>query len=1292
VATGQPRADLEARLGRRLAAGFSFDLGRLDLAELTPALQKLRALSDVALPLDALFSVAVADSDMHLPFAPALADVRVSVPDLLAVLGRPGQPAAATPPAAPAPAPAPEPDAATAPPTETAPPIDPAPDLVPDPAPMPMPAPVPAWLPEPVPAPAPVAEAAEPPAPSAPARHPDAASIEPLFDTGFYLDGFAVGQRPADPVSHYLAEGWLQGRDPTPWFSTWHYLAQHADVAAAGMNPFLHYCVQGLNEGRALQKLGRPPEGDVFAAHAFATQPGPQFEEFDPTIGVGRTPRAKVLAYYLPQFHPVPVNDRHWGKGFTEWRNLPRALPRFMGHIQPRIPRDLGPYSLTEGDTMRRQIDMARAAGLHGFCFYHYWFDGERVLDAPMERLLADPTLDFPFCLMWANENWTRTWDGAEKEIILRQSYRPEDDIPFVDDLARHMADPRYIRLDGRPLFFIYRPGHIPTAGAWFDRLRTIFAERHGLEPLIFQAQAFGDNDPAAFGADGAIEFPPHKVMNKVPNVSHLATLLDTAYKGDIRAYEKVIEVACDDPAPAFPLIRTVFPSWDNEARRPGRGTIVAGSSPEGFGRWLGWAVEQAVAHPVFGEPVVCINAWNEWAEGAYLEPDVHYGGAYLNALSRVVHGVDTAAARGRRKVLLVGHDLLGFGAQVLLGRIAETLVQQFGCEVAFLIAADRSGESTAGSVRATYEAIGPVTLMASDDAALRSHLASLRKDGFAAAIVNTTVSGAFLPALKAAGFATLSLIHELPKLLQAYRLGDQAGAVAQLADRVIFPAAIVREGFEGFAGPVQGAAEVLPQGLYNTAVLDQPRGDHGLRAELGLPAGTRIVLGVGYADLRKGIDRFVSAGLSVCGQTPDVAFLWVGAAAEEARGWFAPEITAAGLDDRVRILGHRTDVARFFAAADLFYLSSREDPFPSVVIEALAAGLPVVGHAGTGGCDDLIRRHGTLVPPTDPLGAAEAALALLARPDRGRRRAAARRDTVLRDFRFDGYAFGLLERLTPGLSSVSAVVPNYNYERHIGPRLRSVFDQTHPLREVIVLDDASPDGSVTVIREVAAAARRRIALHVNAKNTGSPFAQWRKGAEMATGDYVWIAEADDLADPALVQRLVARMQAAGSAIGFCDSRQIDGEDRPLGDSYRPYMNETGDFDLPLDLTGEAFLHRLAIKNVILNVSAVVFRRDALLAALDTVGEALQGYGVAGDWRLYTEICAAGGGVSWLPDPLNTHRRHATSVTHALKTERHLNEIAAMQRYIADMIPLDAATRDAQVRHLEGCRRHLGVG
>lgn len=1120
--------------------------------------------------------------------------------------------------------------------------------------------------------------------------------LRAFFDADFYKSGFPANEAPADPIAHYLAQGWKEGRDPTPWFSTWHYLAMHPDVAGANINPFLHYCVVGHEEGRALPLLGRRPDGDVYRAHEFAVNPGPFFEEFDPSIGTGRSKRAKVLAYYLPQFHPVEVNDRHWGKGFTEWRNLPRSLPRFMGHIQPRIPRDLGSYRLDQGETMRRQIDMARAAGLHGFCFYHYWFDGKRVLESPIERFLGDPTLDFPFCLMWANENWTRTWDGAEKEVILKQSYRREDEQPFIDDLARHMADPRYIRLGERPLFFIYRPGHIPEAKETLLRWRTFFRDRHGLDPLIFQAQAFGDNDPGVFGLDGAIEFPPHKIMSHTPDVTSKTPMVDAAYTGTIRDYSDIVSAAKNDRQGEFPLIRTLFPNWDNDARRPGRGTIISGSTPEKFAGWLDWAVQEASSHPVFGEPMVCINAWNEWAEGAYLEPDVHHGAAYLNALSRVVHGVWHANNPDpRHHILLVGHDLLPFGAQNLLLQIGTQLVRSFGYQVTFLAATSSDYGGEFAMLNQEYQSVGALKFADQLGSKLEDWLSDLVRSGCTRAITNTTATGQFVDALKASGFDLVSLVHELPNLLKNYDLKAAAAAIARSSDHVIFAANVVREGFESFAGPLHHRAEILPQGLYNTSVLKIAPGDNGLRAELGFPAHTRIVLGVGYADLRKGIDRFVMAGLSLCARRDDIAFLWVGAPGGEARSWFQPEIEGSGLGDRIRFVGHRGDVARYFAAADVFYLSSREDPFPSVVMEAMAVGLPVLGHAGCGGCDDLIAEHGTLLARNDPGAAIDAIVRILAvKPAAARKAAGARRKEIETNFDFSNYVFHLAQRLDPQLAAVSAIVPNYNYRAYIGERLWSVFDQTYPLREVIILDDASSDDSVLEINRTAAAAGRTIRLEINAKNSGSPFPQWRKGVEMAQGEYVWIAEADDLADPRLIARLVTRMKQAGSVVGFVDSRQIDEHGVASGDSYKPYINqiEPGAFDESFDMDGQEFLARfLAVKNVILNVSGVLFRRDALLDAFAAVGDELRDYSVAGDWRLYLELFSRKDSrVTYLADVLNVHRRHKISVTHTLNAEKHLSEIEKMHQVARAAVSLAPATIVMQKTHLEDCKVHLG--
>ena len=271
--------------------------------------------------------------------------------------------------------------------------------------------------------------------------------------------------------------------------------------------------------------------------------------------------------------------------------------------------------------------------------------------------------------------------------------------------------------------------------------------------------------------------------------------------------------------------------------------------------------------------------------------------------------------------------------------------------------------------------------------------------------------------------------------------------------------------------------------------------------------------------------------------------------------------------------------------------------------------------------------------------------------------------------------------------------MPNYNYAAYIGERLRSVFDQTHPLREVIVLDDASPDNSLDEIARTVKAEGRTIDLVVNTQNTGSAFSQWLKGVERAKGDYVWIAEADDLADPTFVARVVDRMQSSGSVLGFTDSRQIDETGAALGDSYRPYLNETepGAFDSAFDMDGPEFLARfLAVKNVILNVSGVIFHRKTLLEAFAAVGDDLLDWRVAGDWRLYVEICAQlGNRISFLPDTLNTHRRHRVSVTHALNVEKHLSEIAEMHRIVGARMEWDQKILQKQLKHFAECERHL---
>jgi len=401
----------------------------------------------------------------------------------------------------------------------------------------------------------------------------------------------------------------------------------------------MHTCAPEAHIARQLGNASIAAPSQLFVEHKSFVGPGPNFENLAPMAGGSLTSRAKVLAYYLPQFHQVAVNDAAWGAGFTEWRQLARGIPRFAGHMQPRIPRDQGFYNLADSEVMRKQIKLARDAGIHGFCFYHYSFDGQRVLETPVERLLQDPTLDFPFCLIWANENWTRTWDGSNQDIILRQTYNEFFDQTMIDDFARHMVDPRYIRIDGRPLLIIYRPGHIPNIRRKMDRWREMFQQQYGLEPLLFMSQIFFDSDPRKFGLDGAVEFPPHKLNENLRPINGQLQLYDADFQGHVFAYDDVVQASLSEGPQPFPLVKCAIPSWDNEPRRPGRGLVVHGSTPMKFQAWMEALVQHAQDNPVYGESLVCVNAWNEWAEGAYLEPDVHHGAAYLNAVSRVLHG-----------------------------------------------------------------------------------------------------------------------------------------------------------------------------------------------------------------------------------------------------------------------------------------------------------------------------------------------------------------------------------------------------------------------------------------------------------------------------------------------------------------------------------------------------------------------------------------------------------------------------------------------------------------------------
>jgi hypothetical protein len=342
----------------------------------------------------------------------------------------------------------------------------------------------------------------------------------------------------------------------------------------------------------------------------------------------------RTIAFYLPQFHQIPENDVWWGPGFTEWRNVERALPNFAGHYQPHRPGELGHYNLLQPDVMERQAALAQTYGITGFCYYYYSFSGRRILEAPLERMLASGKPDLPFCLCWANENWTRRWDGGDKEVLLAQGYTPEDDATIITDVMRYMRSPNYIRIDGKPLFVIYRPSLIPDLKRTLDSWRRACRQSGIGEVYLAAVEAFelvrSTKNPRDMGLDASIEFPPAGMSEKSTAPREM---FNARYDGLISDYRRIAQLYMSETLPGHTRFRGIMPSWDNTARRQNDAFIFDQASPGAFQAWLEAVIEDTLDQNSGDERIVFINAWNEWAEGAHLEPDLRFGRGWLEAV-----------------------------------------------------------------------------------------------------------------------------------------------------------------------------------------------------------------------------------------------------------------------------------------------------------------------------------------------------------------------------------------------------------------------------------------------------------------------------------------------------------------------------------------------------------------------------------------------------------------------------------------------------------------------------------
>lgn len=1302
--------------------------------------------------------------------------------------------------------------------------------------------------------------------------------LDPEWYHARYPDVRMLGM---DAAEHYLRIGASLLRDPGPAFSTAYYLAAHPDVAQAGVNPLWHYLAHGCDEGRRIA-----PSGHHLPAH------GPEFPVPRLQARPLANPLARMVCFYLPQFHAIPENDEWWGEGFTEWTNVRPAKPQFLRHYQPHEPDpSVGYYDLTDPDVMRRQAELARLYGISAFCFYFYWFGGKRLLERPIRNYLDNGDIDLPFCLCWANENWSRRWDGRDQEVLIAQDHSPEDDIGFIRHVAEYLADPRYLRIDGKPILLVYRPNLLPDARETVARWRAWCRDNGIGEIYLAYTQSFESNDPGEYGFDAAIEFPPNN--SGVPLITQFARP-NADFQGRIYEWPALVERSHRYPVRPYKLFRGICPSWDNTARRGVNATVLANSSPRRFTEWARNAIRDTCSR--FRQPderLVFVNAWNEWAEGAHLEPDLRYGHAWLESvrvalessalptplpvdaacpvaivlegdgvenLERVLEWVRTvdcapvvfamvapsgvadverrlsaagidhtvaarpdrprepwllqllregaldgaqlvlrlstgqgeaasaalldpeffatavarfaaeptlgmlapepdravlpkalrsrfnelgarlglhdedlailmaagwrgraflarpealaaiaslafapdcflpgraqyhgqwpiviehalalgppaagwrvdridaeAAAAGKPRVVIVSHDAHPHGAQLL----ALNMAKEYGA-LGFDVDMVVLGPGKLLERFAEHATVHRVDLDSQQASMVRRLLAALHAAGARVAIANTTVSGRIVPLLKQAGFDVVSLIHELPGILHGYGLQEHAQAIAAHADRVVFPARIVRDGFERFIGHGVGQAAMRPQGLYLRTPHRTPQQRAAMRAkvrqDLGLAPDARLVLCVGYADHRKGLDLFVEACAALMARDDKVVGLWVGHAQQQLFEQVDADIRQKGLEGRFVFTGLVDNPADYYAASDVYALTSREDPFPSVVMEAFDAFVPVVCFSGVVGSEELIERGtGLLVPAFDTTAMADAIASLLEDDGLRMRLAGRGHDIVDQELSFRHYLYDLMALSGHPIPKVSVVVPNYNYARFMAQRLASIRAQTAPVFELIVLDDRSSDDSVAVVASWLADCDIPHRLVVNEENSGSVFRQWQRGVAMARGDYVWIAEADDLSDPDFLAEALAGFSDPRVGLSYCQSKQMGAEGEILCNDYLDYVADIdGDrWRSAYKADGrEEIATALFIKNTIPNVSGVVFRRDALREVLERHGDEIASYRNAGDWVAYLRLLEKHA-VSFSPRALNLHRRHQGSVTIGGFNVSQLAEIVKVQR------------------------------
>jgi hypothetical protein len=458
-----------------------------------------------------------------------------------------------------------------------------------------------------------------------------------LFDRSWYVVHYPeVLSGGIDPLEHFIAYGGQLSYSPGPNFDSRRYLKRYPDVARAGLNPLLHHLRHATPAEHGHPETAS--RGDD-PSHSFVF---PDDDADRRQLESGQT-SPRVFAFYLPQFHPIQENNLGHRMGFTEWDNVISAKPLFKGHYQPRLPGELGYYDLRAIDVMREQVRLANDHGISGFCFYFYYFAGRKLLYTPIQNYI-NSDIKAPFFFLWANENWSRRWDGGDNEVIISQQHSDEDDLVFLRSLLEVFADERYVKIDGKPILMIYKTHLFPDICATTERWRNEIV-RHGYPGLYLVMVDDWSSDPPhprELGFDASYEIPSNIVTGNVVSDEPAQPGLAENFRGRIIDYRKFAQYHMSRPFPRYKRFRTVMLPWDNTPRYALDAMVHINTGGDDYKTWLTQALVDTHERQAPAERIVFLHSWNEWCEGTYVEPDGRYGRRYLEETREAVSDAKT--------------------------------------------------------------------------------------------------------------------------------------------------------------------------------------------------------------------------------------------------------------------------------------------------------------------------------------------------------------------------------------------------------------------------------------------------------------------------------------------------------------------------------------------------------------------------------------------------------------------------------------------------------------------------